>query len=134
NPGQVLEVLETQGEWYKVEGGWINRAYVTPVTTSATAKALKVNENELGFLRVRSTPSTSGTELKKLNIGDEFNILDEKSSWYQIEYEAGKFGWVKGSYVTLVEQTANSSQLTADSSQQSAESTPSASLEDLVAQ
>lgn len=64
-------------------------------------RTLKVKENDLGFLRVRSDSSTSSEELARVNIGQEFTILESKSSWYKIEYQEGTFGWVSGVYTEV---------------------------------
>jgi hypothetical protein len=59
-----------------------------------------IKETPTGWLRVRSTPSTSGTELAKVNPGEKYPLLEEKSGWYKIEYEEGKTGWISGQYAS----------------------------------
>jgi hypothetical protein len=59
-----------------------------------------IKETPTGWLRVRSSPSTSGTELVKVNPGEKYPLLEEKSGWYKIEYEEGKTGWISGQYAS----------------------------------
>lgn len=64
-------------------------------------KSVKINDNDLGFLRVRIEPNTTSSEAGRVTSGKGFKVLDEKEGWYQIEYETGKTGWVSGSFVTV---------------------------------
>jgi len=54
-----------------------------------------------GWVRVRSTPSTSGTELAKVNDGEKYKYLDSSNGWYKIEYSAGEEGWISGKYAEV---------------------------------
>ncbi len=47
---------------------------------------------------MRKEPSTSAQELAKVNPGEEYPLLEEKSGWYKIEYEIGKEGWISATY------------------------------------
>lgn len=67
----------------------------------AVGAKIVITETETGWLRVRLEPSLSGSEAAKVNPGQEFSVLDEKSGWIKIEYEGGKEGWVSGTYVKL---------------------------------
>lgn len=66
---------------------------------SASGEVL-IKETPTGWLRVRSSPSTSATELTKVNPGEKYPLLEEKSGWYKIEYEEGKVGWISGQYAS----------------------------------
>lgn len=72
-------------------------------SSSATTKALtiKVNNNELGFLRVREEASTTSNEVIQVLPGQTFTVLAEKNGWYEIEYQKDFYGWVSGSYVQV---------------------------------
>jgi|694.fasta_scaffold00773_31 hypothetical protein len=59
---------------------------------------VEISKTSVGFLRVRNNPSTTGAEVAKVNPGAKFDVLEEKSSWYKIEYESGKTGWISGTY------------------------------------
>lgn len=60
---------------------------------------LTVVETGTGWLRVRESASASSNELTKVDVGDSFPYFDVQSGWYEIEYEAGKRGWVSGQYI-----------------------------------
>jgi len=73
-----------------------------------------------GFLRVRSGPGTSGSEIAQVKPGSQYLFLDEDlaTGWVKIQYEAPKAGlpngiegWVSGQYVkktTQVEEATGS--------------------------
>lgn len=77
----------------------------TPATTTpavtAGGKKLKVNQNSVGYLNVRSEPATSAKLITKLNIGDVVEYTDLKYGWYQIVLPSGQTGWVSGQYVSV---------------------------------
>ncbi|OGD78835.1 hypothetical protein A2368_03305 [Candidatus Collierbacteria bacterium RIFOXYB1_FULL_49_13] len=85
---------------------------VTPSKTSTPSAAVKtppakpyieVLTTPTGWLRVRSTASSAGTELAKINTGEYFPYLDtDPSGWTQIEYATGKQGWVSTQYIKVV--------------------------------
>lgn len=57
-----------------------------------------IEETPTGFLRVRERPSTSSSEVGRVNPGDELDLLDEENGWYKIKLTDGKEGWVSGQY------------------------------------
>lgn len=62
-----------------------------------------IEDTPTGFLRVRLEPSTSATEAARVNPGEKFPFLSEKSGWYEITYEEEKTGWVSAQYAQKVE-------------------------------
>jgi hypothetical protein len=60
-------------------------------------------DTEVGFLRVRQTPSAVGTEIGQVKPGEKYKFLskDDTNEWEQIELGDGKVGWVLGSYVKM---------------------------------
>jgi hypothetical protein len=75
------------------------QATVTPKATSAAKEiSVVIKGTPEGWLRVRSEPSTSSKELARVNEGDKFTVLEEKSGWYKITYEPGKEGWISARY------------------------------------
>ena len=78
----------------------------TPAEGTATAsKEVKVVilETPTGWLRVRSEPNTSGSELAKLNPDEQFVLVEEQTDWYKIKYEDEKTGWISSEYAKKVE-------------------------------
>ncbi len=64
-------------------------------------KIVVIGQTGTGWLRVREEGSLSGVEVGKVDSGREFEVQEEKSGWYKIEYEKGKMGWVSGEFATL---------------------------------
>ncbi|MBI2641451.1 SH3 domain-containing protein, partial [Candidatus Roizmanbacteria bacterium] len=82
---------------------------ITPgkeATSSAkTGKTtILIKDTPTGFLRVREEPSIETTEEAQVKPGDEFDLLDEETGWYKIEYEKGKQGWVYSQYAEKQEE------------------------------
>jgi len=86
------------------------KAAITPLPKQATSSAaiakpyVEILSTPTGFLRVRDAASTSGVELAQVNPGDKFAYKEDDSTttWYQIEYVKGKWGFVSATYAKLV--------------------------------
>ncbi len=83
---------------------------VTPLPKQASSSAtvmtkpyVEILTTPTGWLKVRETPSTTATELAKVNPGDKFPYKADLStgSWYQIEYVTGQWGFISSSYAKL---------------------------------
>lgn len=76
---------------------------LTPTTTAKTTPSNKlfitIRETGTGFLRVRSEPTINSSESAQVKPGDKFEVLDQDSGWYKINYTDSKTGWVSGQYV-----------------------------------
>ena len=59
-----------------------------------------------GWLRVREEPSITASEAAQVNEDEKYDILEEKSGWYKIEYdqENEKQGWISGEYAIKQEE------------------------------
>src|SRR3989344_4775756 len=66
--------------------------------TDSAQEKVKILETPTGWLRVRSEPSTSGSELAKVNPDEEYPLVEEKTDWYKIEYKDGMTGWISSEY------------------------------------
>jgi len=83
---------------------------ITPLPKQSTSSAtiakpyVEILSTPTGFLRVRESASTGATELAQVNPGDKFayNAEESTASWYQIEYQTGKWGFVSSTYAKLV--------------------------------
>lgn len=53
-----------------------------------------------GFLRVREDPTTSATESARVTPGKRYPYIGENEggTWFKIEYEEGKVGWISAQY------------------------------------
>jgi uncharacterized protein YgiM (DUF1202 family) len=82
-----------------------------PSPTPAPAeKMVEIENTPTGFLRVRSEPSTSGTEVGQVTPGKTYKYVDTDTAtgWFKIEYEAGKDGWISNQYAKIVENASPS--------------------------
>lgn len=72
----------------------------TPSATPAPQIKVEILPTPNGFLRVRESSSTSSAEVARVNTKDIFILIEESAdkSWYKIEYEAGKTGWVSSEF------------------------------------
>ncbi len=77
-------------------------AKISPTTKPSASGSNKVTvkDTPTGFLRVRSDASVTASESAQVKPGDSFDVLEEKSGWYKIEYETGKTGWISGQYAS----------------------------------
>lgn len=59
-----------------------------------------------GFLRVREEPSTVATEAARVTPGKKYLYIDENEdgTWYKIEHQQGKTGWISASYAKKLEE------------------------------
>ncbi|MBI4097206.1 MAG: SH3 domain-containing protein [Candidatus Levybacteria bacterium] len=70
---------------------------ITPLPSKVLQKAL-ILQTPNGFLRVRSDASLSASEIDRVTPGETFELMDEKSGWYQIKLEDGEEGWISSRY------------------------------------
>lgn len=90
---QRVEILETSGEWYRTNYGWINKNFVelvdsTSANNTGTVKAMALN--------VRKGPGTSYEHVATLRLGEKVTILENQGEWLRV-----KSGWVKASYIKI---------------------------------
>jgi hypothetical protein len=66
---------------------------------------VKILSTSVGFLRVRSEPSTLGEEVGRVEPGETYEILetDETTGWYKIEYGESEEGWISNQYTEMIE-------------------------------
>ena len=94
--GDIVQVLEQSGSWYKVKySGRTGYMY---------AKYLSVSSAEYGtvtagVLNVRKGPSTSYAVLGKVTRGDSVLITGKSGNWYKIAYKSGT-AYVYASYIS----------------------------------
>lgn len=70
---------------------------------TAKTEIATIKTTPLGWLRVRQTPSLNGTEITKVNTGEEYNVLEKETGWVKIKVSETVEGWVSDSYVELSE-------------------------------
>lgn len=67
-------------------------------SAKTTKSTILIKDTPTGFLRVREEPSITASEEAQVKPGDQFDLLEETSGWFKIEYEKGKQGWVYSQY------------------------------------
>jgi uncharacterized protein YgiM (DUF1202 family) len=72
-------------------------------TIGQQIKQVTIKETETGWLRVRSEPSSSGSEVGLVNPGEKYPLLEESTDWYKIDLGNNKSGWVSAKYASKVE-------------------------------
>ncbi|HUV72518.1 MAG TPA: PEGA domain-containing protein [Clostridia bacterium] len=72
------------------------------VVDSETKTEVEIKETPTGWLRVRKGPSTTTAEIAKVNPGEKYPLLEEKSGWYRIQLEEDQEGWISGQYATKI--------------------------------
>lgn len=63
-----------------------------------------IKETGTGWLRVRIEPSLAASEAAKIDVGNEFEVLESVEGWVKIEYEDGSEGWVSDQYLQEVKE------------------------------
>lgn len=114
--GEQVTIFQTDGDWVKVDTkngqGWVAREFLKidasaqPSTkkngTSTTQKGTILTDS----LNVRSTPSTQGSIVGKLNKGDTIQIVSTQNQWIEIEYQGNK-AWISEEYVQIESDDSN---------------------------
>lgn len=59
-----------------------------------------IKDTPTGWLRVREDSTINASESGRVNPGQKFELLEEKTGWYKIEFEKNKTGWVSSEYCT----------------------------------
>ncbi len=62
-----------------------------------TTKVVILN-TPTGFLRVRDSGSLSGKEIGRVNPGEVYDLIEEKTGWFSIALSDGKVGWISSTY------------------------------------
>lgn len=89
--GVPLRVLQTKGNWYKVQDfendvGWIYRKMVNR-KPHLIVKGKQIN--------IRSGPGEEYKLVGKADYGVVFTTLEQKPGWAKVKHEKGLQGWVK---------------------------------------
>lgn len=109
--GQAFDIKGRGGDWYQIQTndkvGYVHKDYVKEISgntdnnnsndsTTSTSKGQVINVSS--NLRIRQTPSTSGSIVGYLINGETFNIKGKSGDWYNIDAN-GKVGYVHKDYV-----------------------------------
>lgn len=75
-----------------------------PIPLSVTPNKLgkvTILDTPYGFLRVRSEPNTTSTEVSRVSTGDILNVVDQQTGWYKIKLTDGSEGWISADYAKI---------------------------------
>lgn len=67
------------------------------IAPSPQPSKVEVQPTPVGFLRVRSGPQLSATEIGRVKNGQQFEVIQESGDWLMIIFEA-KQGWISSQY------------------------------------
>jgi hypothetical protein len=73
----------------------------TPLATDTSGHLIEIKETETGWLRVRDTPSSSGTEVTKVKPKEKYKMIDQNKEWLKIDLGNGKSGWILAKYADI---------------------------------
>lgn len=62
-----------------------------------TPPKVQILDTGIGYLKVRSGPGTSYSQIGQAPVGNKYTYLDEQGGWYKIDFN-GKEGWVSADY------------------------------------
>lgn len=71
-------------------------------SANLTKPYVTISDTGTGWLRVRDQASNAGAEIAKVTVGASYPYISSLNGWYEIEYLAGKQGWISGQYATIV--------------------------------
>lgn len=75
----------------------------TPTASAAASPTpvkpmIVILQTPTGFLRVRSDSSVNASEVARVAPGQTYELITEKTDWYEIKLDNGKTGWVSTQY------------------------------------
>jgi len=65
---------------------------------------VKILPTGVGWLRVRSEPRLSGSEVTKVDVGEKFLLLEEKTGWVKIKLADGGEGWISADFIEKIQE------------------------------
>lgn len=71
----------------------------TNAISPAVSNQVLILNTPTGFLRVRADASINASETARVNPGDTFLFISQKSGWVQIKLSDGTTGWVSDQYI-----------------------------------
>lgn len=74
------------------------KASASATLTPAPSGKVTILNTPTGFLRVRDKASLGGKEITQVKPGEEYQLLDEQSGWYEIKIDDKTTGWISAQY------------------------------------
>ncbi|MBT9830304.1 SH3 domain-containing protein [Clostridium baratii] len=104
--GSVVEIIGTEGQWYKIKfnggTGYVKNDFVTLGGSMGSSKGTGTIQlqDPSSSLNVRSGASITSGVIGSLQHGSIIQIIGTEGEWYKISFN-GKVGYVRGDYVRL---------------------------------
>ncbi len=106
--GCAATILETEGDWYKIESGSVKgyikaEYFVTGSEAEALAEQLadKIATVNTTTLRVRAAADIEADCVTLVPLGEEFMIMEEENGWAKIEIDESTNGWVSMEFLDI---------------------------------
>ena len=105
--GQRFQVLDTQGDWYKINAGnktgWIAGWLVDTSASANTQPQQQISTQKIkqatitgSAVNVRSGPGTSYGSVTSVSKGGKYTVTEASGQWLKIKLSDGKQGWIAG--------------------------------------
>jgi cell wall-associated NlpC family hydrolase len=114
----ACEILETDGDWYKIKSGKVT-GYVSSEYILTGDEALAIAQEEVNTyatvttdtLRVRSEATTDSKIISLVNKGEDLVVVEEDEEWALVEVDDEE-GYVYKEYVTLAQKLPTAKTIT----------------------
>ena len=95
--GELVQLLEKRGDWYRVKTGkiegWVAGFLITVQGGTADPRIYYVNQN---LVNLRSAPNLNAQVLAQLTRNTPLTVSNQNGDWYQVKTQAGQEGWIAG--------------------------------------
>lgn len=104
--GATVTIIKTDSNWHQIKTssitGWVAAEFIQDIKsdTGGSSSSQQTGKVTANNLNVRSTASTSGNILGKLQKGSTVSILSVESNWVKIQYN-GQTAWISKEFVEM---------------------------------
>lgn len=112
--GDKVTILKKEGSWYQIKkgstSGYVAAEFlkISSATNSGGASQIQAYGNvSVSNLNIRSTPSTSGNVIGKLQKGDKVSIYKLDTNWLEISYQ-NQTAYVSREFVVIQPNSSTS--------------------------
>ena len=71
---------------------------ISTPSSSLSATKVIISQTPTGYLRVRKDASLGSLEIARVKPGEVYNLVGEKTGWFEIKLNDGKVGWISSQY------------------------------------
>lgn len=115
NQGATVTINKTESNWHQIKTstvtGWVSSEFIQDIKSTDSGQSSNTQQSgtiTANNLNVRSTASTSGQILGKLQKGSAVTILSVEGTWVKIKY-AGQAAWISKDFVEFSSATSQPS-------------------------